>query len=721
MTDNPLKNSSKDKLSVQEFVSYFVDHGFIIVPLIPRSKVPIASAAGWQKLEYDPFFDPNTIQGNYGVVLQEDDLVIDVDKRNFKEGVNSYHKLKAAIDEPGLSKDTFVVRTGSGRGFHIYLKKPPDLDIIRSCARFPGVEFKSKGQYVVGPGCKHPDTGKKYTVGHGELKFIKKAPDRLLRLLKRSIQPILEGTNQYVEDTQTISRFMEYCCVSCSPAIQGEEGDKATLMCALHGKDLGLSPETVEELMDTHYNPRCEPPWDRHELHMKVRNAFKYGRQAVGVDNPLAQFEKAEDIDDEIDKLNYERTQDGKKKRCLRNCVLDMRRKKYKLNGLLAYNEFSKDIEFIRKAPFHSPLEDPTHWRDKDTVNLKYYLASLPEHSAERVEYTSGHIIEAALQVASYNHYHPVKEFLENLTWDGKNRLDTWLFDYGRARGQEEYIAAVGARTLIGAVARIFEPGVKFDTMLVLEGPQGIFKSTACEVLSYQWGGVLHHNDLAHKDVVDFMRGKWIVEMAELQALNKTETKTIKNFLSRPTDRTRLAYARFTEDFPRQCIFIGTHNPSGDNGWIKDPTGGRRFWPVAVEGFDISQLTADRDQLWAEAVFRYRRKEPFHLKEPRLEAMARGEQAERTPSDPWTEVIATWLDHGDFGERRDIVSGAEVYTQCIGGPARAYGRLEQHRISGILKDELGWVKGTHYHPTEGRPVAGYKRPDDIIDIDSIIP
>jgi predicted P-loop ATPase len=269
----------------------------------------------------------------------------------------------------------------------------------------------------------------------------------------------------------------------------------------------------------------------------------------------------------------------------------------------------------------------------------------------------------AVEMVASHHRHHAVREYLDGLSWDGTPRLDAWLETHLGAKTDAEaldaelsdddlnreeptpseryaaYLRSVGAKWLIAAVARIYRPGCKADYVIILEGPQGIGKSTCLRILAGDEAFADEIADLGTKDSAQDLRGKWIVELAEVAALRRAEVERVKAFVSRNVDHYRPSYGRRSMDFPRQCVFAGTTNADA---YLADETGNRRFWPVKVTGLQLEALERDRDQLWAEAVARFKAGESWWL-EREVEAFAAEEQERRRQGDPWEEPILDWL------------------------------------------------------------------------------
>lgn len=694
LTENSLKTTHS---AILEYAAA----GYIVTPL--NGKIP---GKNWQKTAYELEPELSRFPQNFGVVLTSLDLVIDIDPRNFKDADKPFRRL---CDLIGIDLKTLgcpVVRTGGG-GFHLYFKLPADLKIRELLPEFPGIEFKSKGRQVVGYNSTHPDTGRPYELTGGSLQSVPVAPDALLKLIVRAKAVKTEITQKavdLVDDSKaTEDRYISYL-KSAPVAVQGQSGDNTTFSVACKAKTYGLSPEAALALLSLHYNPKCQPPWSQEELETKVKNAYAYASGNAGSEHPGADFGAVETKEER--RIRWDYGDNGQSKKTLNNCVNYFFLKDSEIKDMLAYDEFTDQIMMIRPAPWVKdgmPASGRV-WTDEDTVMCRYYLSQWYKFDVSRMV-----VDEAVVVVAKTNPNHPVRNWMNSLVWDGKARLDTWLIDYLSAK-DTPYTRTIGAKTLIGCVNRIFQPGCQFDYMLVLEGAQGTGKSTVCKILGGPWYGDLIL-DPHNKDTVTAMQKCMIVEISEMQHNNRAEVDAVKSFITRKADIIRTAYARHTREIPRQSIMIGTMNLEAEAGWIKDGTGGRRFWGVETGLIKIEEFRLVRDQIFAEAVDRYKKGERPYMEQAHVIAEARKEQHARRQVDPWTEKIAEWLDHDDFGRAREIVTSMEIWVECMNGLEKQITRREQCRIANVMQYELKWDKNFFYHPTKKRTVSGFRRPE----------
>jgi predicted P-loop ATPase len=381
------------------------------------------------------------------------------------------------------------------------------------------------------------------------------------------------------------------------------------------------------------------------------------------------------------------RNRDGKVLPVLANAIHALRNAP-EWDGVLWHDEFATRTVARRPPPWvmsTAPWAD-TGWSDRDDYLVTEWLQ---RHGIRVPASISGQAIET---VARDRLFHPVREYLDALCWDAAPRLDSWLVRYLGA-AETPYAQAVGPRWLISAVARIYRPGCKADCVLILEGPQGGRKSSALKIMAEPWFAD-RLSDLGSKDAAMETRGVWIIEVAELDSMSRAEVSTIKAFMSRTHDRFRPPYGKRLVDLARQCVFAGSINPEG--GYLKDATGGRRFWPIACGTIDLDALKNDRNQLWAEARERFRRGDPWWLQTRELDELAAEQQAERYQGDAWEDIIAEWLEHdvqwADNGFRERMrhsfprsqpltdVSVREILEQAIGIDRGRWTQSDQNRV-----------------------------------------
>ena len=349
------------------------------------------------------------------------------------------------------------------------------------------------------------------------------------------------------------------------------------------------------------------------------------------------------------------------------------------LIGILRYDEMQLSPILSRQLPGRKQdVTLPRPLSDKDVIAIQEIMQTV---GLRRIGKST--VQDALDLIASEYSFHPVREYLNSLTWDGVTRIGGWLGKYLGVEG-DKYPDKIGKLFLIAMVARVFQPGCQADYVLVLEGPQGALKSSACRVLAGQWFSD-SLPDLTHADPIRLsmhLRGKWLIEIAELASFNASETETIKAFATRTHETYTPKYGHNEVTEARQCLLIAsTNQPS----YLHDETGARRFWPVRVGVIDLAGLREMRDQLFAEAVHCYRAGDPWWPEREFEAEHIAPEQAARYEEDAWEGAIYQWLAH-ELGKSFTIT---EIAKGAISMELERLGTREQRRIRKVLI-QLGW-------------------------------
>ena len=346
--------------------------------------------------------------------------------------------------------------------------------------------------------------------------------------------------------------------------------------------------------------------------------------------------------------------------------------------GAIVFDEFRQECMLYRPLPWSKRESVPRPWTDVDDIRAAEWLQRTGLNVTPAVASRGVQAVAREITI------HPVRDYLASLRWDGVNRIENWVVDFLGAE-DTKLNRTFGALWMISAVARVMKPGTKADHLLILEGPQGAKKSTALKTLA---GAEFFTDELAEvgsKDASQQVRSVWVIEIAELDAFSRSEVSRIKAFLTRTTDRFRPPYGRYVVNVDRQCIFAGTVNHET---YLRDETGNRRFWPVRCGEIDIDGLRLARDQLWAEAVDRFKAGAIWWLTDTDLIGEAREEQEARREPDAWDEKINFWLLNDSSFRRpnplRDV-SVSEILQQAIGLEPGRWTRADQMRVSAYLK------------------------------------
>lgn len=377
----------------------------------------------------------------------------------------------------------------------------------------------------------------------------------------------------------------------------------------------------------------------------------------------------------------------------------------------LVFNQLLDGMEIKGDVPWKHPSK---YWRDADDAQLISYVdTNYGTFSARNYEIS-------VAKVTDDRSYHPIREFIEELPdWDGVKRVDSLLVDYLGAE-DTSYTRAVTRKTLCAAIKRVLNPGCKFDTILVLNGPQGIGKSTLIAKLAGEWfSDSLNLSDTKDKTAAEKLQGYWILEIGELAGLKKAEVETLRSFLSRQNDIYRASFGRRATPHLRQCVFFGTTN--AESGYLRDTTGNRRFWPVKTPGggtkhsWELTQY--DIEQIWAEALVYVKGGEKLYL-DATIDDLAKSEQRAAMESDEREGLVREYLDTllpdnwnnmelferrnylngSEFGEslhtgtvKRTSVSNMEIWCECFGKERANIRKTDSTELTGILK-RLGWKR-----------------------------
>lgn len=380
------------------------------------------------------------------------------------------------------------------------------------------------------------------------------------------------------------------------------------------------------------------------------------------------------------------------------------------LKGIV-FNQLADGMEIKGKVPWSHPAK---FWRDADDAQLICYVdAAYGTFSARNYDI-------AVAKVVDDRSYHPIREFFESLPeWDGVEKVDTLLIDYLGAE-DSPYVRAVTRKELCAAYVRVHKPGVKFDTMIVLNGDQGIGKSTLIAKLGGEWySDSLNLSDMNDKTAAEKLQGYWIMEIGELAGMKKADLDKVKAFISRQDDKYRASFGRRVTPHPRQCVFFGTTN--SQNGYLRDITGNRRYWNVKVPGngkrkpWELDEDTVK--QIWAETVVYAKAGEKLYLP-PELEDYAKEEQRAAMERDDREGLVQEYLDmmlpdnwdSMDVYKRKEYVrdaddpmrpigtvrrmevSNMEIWCECFGKPKEDMKPSDSYALSAIMERMDGWSK-----------------------------
>ena len=669
----------------------YASAGLRVLPLRPGRKIPLLS--DWPQkattnAETIKKWWEETPTANIGIATGRGSgvIVLDIDTKAGKKGEAHLEELEKKF---GVLPLTYEVRTGSG-GRHLYFSYPEGV-VIPSQKPFPDVEVKSDGSQVVAPPSSCVGVEKGHDAPYSFLDNGFKGdppelPERWIRALaKRDERPqTTEGTPPFDEIRSALFAI---------PASLPHD-DWIRVGYALYA----ASP-TLESLWHE-WSATCPSAYNERDASIAWRS-FAKGRGDItpktlffiarshGWRQPPPPDPEISDADSSWTALLL-RSNNGNLKVNTHNLLLILQNDP-NYQGKIKYDLFSSQSIFVRGNTVEA-------FTDSSVILLAGRLEGQYSWGGSVSPKNLDGIVDA---VARQSPFHPIRDWLETLTWDGIDRIEHLFPDfYGSP--DTPYIRSVGRNLMIGAVARVMRPGCKLDTMVILEGRQGLQKSTSLKVLFGDEYTMEVKESPESKDFNQTMRGKWCLEFADLDTFSRAEVNRLKAQLSTQTDTYRASFGRRSADYPRQSIFVGTTN---EDHYLRDPTGARRYWPVECRAIDLEGLANAREQLFAEALHRYRNGTPWHvIDDPR---QAEEMQEERYLSDAWEDYVIPWLDHITTPRR---VSVSMILEDVLQIDPSKQGKPEQTRVGNILR-RAGYrpVKGRHrprlYERVEDSPGA----------------
>lgn len=638
--------------------------------------------------------------GNVGVRLRGADLVVDVDPRHFDVGDDPVARLWKDFMLPECP----FVRTGGG-GFHFYLRKPSEIEVVDRLDAYKGIEFKSKGRQVVAAGSIHPDTRRLYVLDDDPIALVlSDAPEAATTFLNAIRKPIIEASSGKPGEItpEQLERLLSKRDVL---TYNGRHDDWLRIMMAAHH---GTNGEGVDEFVAWSLG---DPDYVGHETSIRDRwNSLtvKPGGITLGTllkaladDGHGAFIEEvlrspaiedfADDLPAEIARPTF-MEKAGRVESNYRNT-----QRAVEAGGLgVAYDELAnRAVLRAERLPW---TRDIGRELNDDLIRI------VREWIMEQFgfEPKKDDVSDVLFALATKNTFNPVIEYLDGLIWDGVERVNTLLPSYfGSTDGA--YERAVGRKLMLAAVRRARHPGTKFDTVPILEGKQGSGKTSALRVLGGRWHSDAELGRLDGKDAPGILHDVWILELGELTSMGKADVDHLKAFVSRMEDRYRPPYGKTVKTYPRRCVFIGTTN---SNSYLQDLTGNRRFLPVQTGAIDLEALKQDRDQLWAEAGRIEAGGESLVLPE-NLWSEAALRQDERLANDPWVDAVKMYLVKD---ENRTRYSSQELLEDALGVPCNRQNQREAKRLSAVMA-RLGFQHKANVR-VGGLSVTGYISADD---------
>ena len=643
-------------------------HGIVHIPPEQKPACTCALGADCKSIGKHPLvswrsYDENSKgpSGGYGIQTGHFNgiFVVDLDVSDKKDGVAALLELSAGRPIP----DTSSVLTPSG-GVHLYFTLPAEANVPSSRSELGlGIDVKGEGGYVVGPGSPHK-TGGVYQEIPGPLAD---PPPWLLELVVKKPEPLKLLTTEHrtvdptsPEGVRAVAWAKTYLA-SAEAAIDGQGGSDRLFHVGCHLMYSALPLDVLRQLVEEVYNPRCEPPWSQKEIDHKLTDADRIFDKPRGLCSPnfiLKMQKRTGDTDarepDPLHEYTFapgDRSGGETRKASFGEIVSDLF-DHVEWAGVLLFDSFRDRVVAVN-PPMRLDAETSSGLSNNDVQLVRAWLEY---HGKKCNAQDVGAAVEA---VARRRKFNPIQDMLFSLEWDGVPRLDRVLPDYFQSP-DGEYERSIGPRWFISLVARAMEPGCQADCTLILEGDQGIGKTSAFRALMRDPTWYAESScGVDSKDFFENLRGVWLMGFDELASLTRASIVKVNALLTSTSDRYRQSYGRNSTDHPRVCGFCGSTNGAQ---YLNDPAGARRFWPVKMlRPIDRQRIIDDRDQIWAEAFVRYRGGEEHHVNTPELLALCKDEQEARYEVDGWEEKIRRWFDDPSKFSHTPVIESGGVF------------------------------------------------------------
>ena len=658
---------------------------------------------------------------NIGFRMGPADVVLDFDPRNMDRSLED--AIVYLTETFGLNlADAPTVTTGSG-GLHIYMTLPGNWigrKTRNELPTLPGVEYKRHGKQVVAAGSKHPCEGM-----YESTKGCMDEPVEATEAFLLAIEVVTKSSDC---DATVSTEKLEDMLACLDPAEYADNDSWVQLAMSAHAATGGAGREefVAWSMGDGTYagqEDEIRMRWDSFQGGgITAATLFKAVSEAGGSellrDEPDEAFGKAEFSEQDQAILAappqfaspvegqskdeeglFDREKGGRPKRTLENTM-----KAISLLGIEpSLNALSQEVKLggdFTQARVYFPdigagISDLTLHGLRRAIIEKFKF----EPSVQQIS-------EGISCLAMPHAYHPIKEYLRGLVWDGEDRITDFFAKYAGAESSG-YNAGVAEMLFRAGVARVMEPGIKFDSMVILEGAQGCGKSTLIKVLGGDWTleGLPSTTGMDNKDVIQAIQGHWLVEVEELAVMSKSDVESIKAFVSRTADKARFAYAREAREYQRQCVFIGTTN---DAEYLLDSTGNRRFLPVEVNTVDLAELRKDRDQIWAQAVQLWGANptEESLFLDTSLWDVAGEQQELRRIADPIEFKLMGYVNN--LEPEVDFVTQEELVFTAFGKTGGEIKVADMRRLGRAMQTVPGWVSARR-RSDDDRPIKGFRR------------